>query len=128
MARAEETVGLNLPSGARVARLERVRLADDTPMALELSALPLDVVPQPDAVGDSLYAHLKAQGQEPVRALQHLRATNATPRQAEVLAIPPGEALLFITRYGYAADARPIEMTHTWCRSDYYDFVVELRR
>ena len=128
MAHAEEIVGLNLPTGARVARLERVRLADDIPMALELSALPLDVVPQPDAVGDSLYAHLKAQGQEPVRALQHLRATNATPRQAEVLAIPPGEALLFITRYGYAADARPIEMTHTWCRSDYYDFVVELRR
>lgn len=128
VAQAEEIVGLGLPAGARVARLERVRLADETPMALELSALPLEVVPQPNAVGDSLYVYLKAQGYEPMRALQHLRASNATPRQAELLAIPPGEALLFITRFGYAADGRPIEITHTWCRSDYYDFVVELRR
>ena len=64
----------------------------------------------------------------PDRALQPIRAANATARQAELLAIPLGQALLFITRVSYLEDGRAVEITHTWCRSDYYDFVVELRR
>lgn len=124
----EEMVALGLPPGARVARLERVRLADTTPMAFESSALPCTVVPDPEAVTDSLYAYLAARGAAPVRALQHIRAANATARHAELLGIPPGQALLFITRVGYLDDGRAIEITHTWCRSDYYDFVAELRR
>ena len=46
----------------------------------------------------------------------------------QMLGIPLGQALLFITRVGYLDDGRAIEITHTWCRSDYYDFVAELRR
>ena len=127
-AMSEEMVALGLSPGARVARLERVRLADETPMAYEASALPVSVVPDPEAVEDSLYAYLSARDSVPVRALQHIRAANATARQAELLSIPLGQALLFITRVGYLDDGRAVEITHTWCRSDYYDFVVELRR
>ena len=124
----EELAVLGLSPGARVARLERIRLADATPMAFEASALPTSVLPKPEAVKDSLYALLAERKQMPVRALQHIRAANATARQAELLALPAGQALLFVTRVAYAADGRCIEITHTWCRSDYYDFVVELRR
>lgn len=124
----DEMVALGLSPGARVARLERVRLADATPMAFEASTLPASVVPQPEAVKDSLYAYLQSRNQVPVRALQHIRAANANARQAELLAIPQGQALLFITRVAYLDDGRAGELTHTWCRSDYYDFVVELRR
>jgi len=127
-AMTEEMVALGLSPGARVARLERVRLADETPMAYEASALPITVVPDPEAVKDSLYTYLAERNSAPVRALQHIRAANATERQAELLAIPPGQALLFITRIGYLDDGRAVEITHTWCRSDYYDFVAELRR
>jgi GntR family transcriptional regulator len=124
----DELVALGLSPGARVARLERVRLADETPMAYEASALPAGVVPEPEAVKDSLYAFLAERGALPVRALQHIRAANATARQADLLAVPPGHALLFITRVGYVEDGQCVELTHTWCRSDYYDFVAELRR
>ena len=124
----EEMVAFGLSPGARVARLERVRLADQTPMAIEASALPISVVPNPEAVKDSLYTFLTERNAAPVRALQHIRAANATPRQAELLSVPAGHALLFITRVGYAEDGRCVEITHTWCRSDYYDFVAELRR
>ncbi|MDB5847365.1 MAG: GntR family transcriptional regulator [Rhodoferax sp.] len=124
----EEMVALGLSPGARVARLERVRLADDTPMAYELSTLPISVVPQPEAVTHSLYAFLAKRDMLPVRALQHIRATNASARHAQLLAIPPGQALLWITRVGYLEDGRAVEITHTWCRSEYYDFVAELRR
>jgi GntR family transcriptional regulator len=36
--------------------------------------------------------------------------------------------VLFITRIGYQASGRAVELTHSYCRSDYYDFVVEMRR
>ncbi len=124
----DEMVALGLSPGARVARLERVRLADATPMAYESSTLPTSIVPDPEAVKDSLYAYLATRNAVPVRALQHIRAANATARHAELLSIPPGQALLFITRVAYLDDGRAVEVTHTWCRSDYYDFVAELRR
>ena len=127
-AMSEEMVALGLSPGSKVARLERVRLADETPMAYETSALPTAVVADPQAVQDSLYAYLAERDLAPVRALQHIRAANANARHAELLSIPPGQALLFITRVGYCADGRAVEITHTWCRSDYYDFVAELRR
>ena len=127
-ARPEEIIALGLPFGSRVARLERVRFADDTPMAYETSALPSSIVAYPAQITDSLYAYLLEHQAVPERAVQHIRASNATEQQAELLAITPGQALLFITRVAYRADGRAVEMTHTWCRSDYYDFMVELRR
>ena len=127
-ARTDELVALGLSPGARVARLERVRLADETPMAYETSALPTSILADPEAVKDSLYTYLAERDLAPARALQHIRAVNASALQAELLAIPLGQALLFITRVAYRADGMAIEITHTWCRSDYYDFVAELRR
>ena len=127
-AMSEEVVALGLSPTARVARLERVRLADEIPMAYEVSALPTAILPNPEAVQDSLYDFLTAQGFAPFRALQHIRAANATPLQAQLLDIPLGQALLFITRVAYLSDGRASEITHTWCRSDYYDFFAELRR
>ena len=40
----------------------------------------------------------------------------------------PGSALLGITRIGYGADHRAVEVSETYCRDDYYDFVAELKR
>ncbi len=44
------------------------------------------------------------------------------------MGVAPQAALLVITRIGYSADQRAIELTDTWCRDDYYDFVAELHR
>ena len=124
----EERLGLALPPGTRVARLERLRLADNVVMAYELSVLPQSVLPEPQQVADSLYAHLERIGKGPVRALQRIRALNASPRLAEQLCIAVGQALLFITRTSYLASGQPVELTQAYCRSDYYDVVVESRR
>jgi GntR family transcriptional regulator, N-acetylglucosamine utilization regulator len=61
------------------------------------------------------------------RALQHFRAVNASSEIADLMGVEPGTALLLITRVGYSADQRAIELTDTYCRDDYYDFVAELR-
>lgn len=127
-AAADEQLALGLSPGAKVARLERLRLADDIVMAYEVSVLPASILPQPAEVNASLYAHLDRSGHQPVRALQHIRAMNADAELAQRLDVPEGRAVLFITRVGYLESGEAVELTHSYCRSDHYDFVAELRR
>ena len=122
----DEQLSLELKSGERVARLERLRLADAVVMAYEVSVLPQSVLPDPQKVEASLYSHLGDRA--PVRALQHIRALNADAKLAGLLEVPLGAAVLFITRVGYLASGQAVELTHSYCRSDYYDFVAEMRR
>ena len=128
VAAADEQLSLGLSSNSRVARLERLRLADDVVMAYETSVIPATILPRPEGVGDSLYAHLDKTGHMPVRALQHIRAMNASATLAGQLGIPEGKAVLFITRVGYLESGQAVELTHSYCRSDHYDFVAEMRR
>lgn len=127
VANAAECEALGLARGARVARLERLRLADGVPMALERSVLPLAALPLPKALVGSLYVHLAQSGQAPMRALQHIRALNADASMAAQLQVVPGAALLWVTRTAYLANGAAVEHTQSYCRSDYYDFVAELR-
>lgn len=124
----EEREILKLARGAKVARLERLRIADETVMALEQSVLPATVVPDPAAVEGSLYEFLDARGGAPVRARESIRAVNASAQLARRLRVPTGRAVLFIQRIGFLASGDPVELTHAHCRSDYYDLIAELRR
>lgn len=124
----DDQLSLGLPSNARVARLERLRLADNVIMAYEVSTLPQEVLPLPMSVEGSLYEFLARIRKAPVRALQHIRALNATAKLAERMGVPVGQALLFITRIGYIDSGMAVELTHSYCHSDYYDFVAEMRR
>jgi GntR family transcriptional regulator len=80
------------------------------------------------AVQSSLYEHLARTQSAPVRALQHIRALNASAKLALQLGVPERQAVLFITRIAYLANNQVVELTHSYCRSDYYDFVAEMRR
>ena len=124
----DELLTFGLSPGAKVVRLDRVRMANEVPMAFEHSVLPLAFVPKPEALQDSLYAYLAKHGFLPARALQHIRASNASARHAQLLSIAEGLALMDVTRISYLDDGRVVEVTQTLCRNDYYDFVVELRR
>ncbi|MFD2365040.1 GntR family transcriptional regulator [Pseudoduganella sp. GCM10020061] len=127
-ASGDEQQALGLAPGARVARLERLRLADDVVMAYEVTALPSTVLSRPDAVGGSLYEYLSRKGRQPVRALQKIRAMNACADIAARLEVPVGRAVLFVTRTGFDAAGVAVELTHSWCRSDHYDLVAEMHR
>jgi GntR family transcriptional regulator len=128
LADADQQLSLALSANSRVARLERLRLADEVVMAYEVSVIPATVLPRPEGVASSLYEHLGKTGHMPVRALQHIRALNAAPTLANQLGVPEGQAVLFITRVGYLESGQPVELTHSYCRSDHYDFVAEMRR
>jgi len=123
----EETVALGLSSGDLVARLGRLRLSNEMPMAIERAALSARVLPDPQSVEASLYTHLEKSGHRPVRAIQRIRAANLGDRDAKLLDVPPGSASLNIERISYLASGRVIEFTRSIYRGDTYDFVAELR-
>jgi GntR family transcriptional regulator len=122
----EESMVLGLSPGSPIYRFNRIRFADDLPMALEYTSIPGFCLPSAQAVGSSLYEALEAAGHRPTRALQRLRAVLFTPEQAELLRVQPGDAGLLIERRGYLKDGRPAEFTQSYYRGDAYDFVAEL--
>ncbi|WP_110687962.1 GntR family transcriptional regulator [Salinicola aestuarinus] len=125
-ATAEECARLDLAADTAVCRLKRLRLADDVVVAVEETSLPSCVLDEPQAVTHSLYATLASRGTPIVRARQHISAINAWPSLARLAEVEPQQALLMMTRIGYLADGRAGELTVTYCRTDYYDFQVEL--
>jgi GntR family transcriptional regulator, N-acetylglucosamine utilization regulator len=122
----EETMVLGLGIGQRVARLERLRLADGKPMAIERAVLPNAILPDPAVVTSSLYALLESRGLRPVRGLQRLAAANLTAAEAALLQVAAGAAVLRIDRVSYLGDGRVVEFTRSLYRGDTYDFVAEL--
>jgi GntR family transcriptional regulator len=128
IASAEEILALGLSPNTVVSRLKRLRTADNVVMAIESTTIPAQYLPDPKVISDTLYGYLDAHNLLPARALQHIRAVNATAEQARLANIKQGAAMLYITRVGYLESGAAIELTHSYCRSDYYDFVAELRR
>lgn len=123
----EEAMTLALAPNTPVIRIQRVRTADGEPMAIERAVVAASLLPPLDQIGDSLYAALDRSGARPVRGLQRLQASLATSREAELLSIPVGAAILRIERRTFLASGAPVEFTRSAYRGDRYDFVTEVR-
>jgi GntR family transcriptional regulator len=123
----EETMVLGLGAGEQVARVSRLRLSGDMPLAIERASLSQSLLPDPAKLGDSLYRHLEQFGNRPVRAIQRIRAANIAEDDAHLLEVPVGSAGLHIERISYLGSGRVIEFTRSIYRGDTYDFVAELR-
>ncbi len=122
----EETMMLGLSGGARVARILRLRTADDTPIALERTSLPDDLLPEPEQVDGSLYLALAARDIRPVRANQRISAVLLRDDESELLEVAPGSAALSVQRIAYLNTGRVMEVSTALYRSDAYDLVAEL--
>ena len=127
-ARPDEQLALGLASGQRVARLDRLRMHDDVIVSYEMSVVPEHYIPEPMEVDASMYDYLARRGDMPVRALQRFKACNASADVADKLALPLGEAVFYLTRVGYAASGAAVELTTSYCVSEYFDFVAEMTR
>ncbi len=123
----EEVMALGLTIGQTVARLERVRMSDGLPLAIEHAALSTQHLPDPLEVETSLYGVLEARGLRPDRAVQRISAANIGAEDADLLAVPPGTAGLRIERIGYLPNGQVVEFTRALYRGDAYDFAVELK-
>lgn len=122
-----ETVVLGLKPHGQVARISRLRLADDVPLAIERASLSTDHLPDPENVQSSLYAHLDSRGCKPVRAIQRIRAVSLVPADAALLDVEEDAAGLSIERVSYLASGQVVEFTQSKYRGDAYEFIAELQ-
>jgi GntR family transcriptional regulator len=121
-----ESLALGLPPETVVYRFDRIRFAEDKPLALEHAIVPASCLPSLEAVGTSLYAALELTKNRPTKALQRLQAIAFDAEQARLLHVSEGDPGLFIERRGYLNDGRIVEVTRSYYRGDAYDFVAEL--
>ena len=122
----EDSLPLRSSPGTPVYRFNRIRYADEVPMALEYATVLASCLPSIDAVEASLYEALERTGNRPVRALQRLRAVLLTAEQAKLLKAQENDAGLLVERLGFLKDGRAAEFSQSYYRGDIYDFVAEL--
>ncbi|MDQ0456448.1 GntR family transcriptional regulator [Rhizobium paknamense] len=122
----EETMALGLSSSARVARLIRIRTANDMPIALERTSLPDDLLPDPETVENSLYHLLGQRSIRPVRANQRISAVLLKDDETELLGVSAGSPALSVQRIAYLDTGRVMEVSRALYRHDAYDLVAEL--
>jgi GntR family transcriptional regulator len=128
---AEISEKLQVVAGEELARLERLRLADGEPMGVEESYLVHRHCPgilKHDYVRNSLREALERDyGIHWAHAKQTIRAILAPGDLADLLAIRPKSALLFIERVSYSQGGIPIEFLRIYYRADRYVLYNELQ-
>ena len=121
---------LRLAPDEQLARIERLRLADGEPMALETSYVPLSLCPgllSIDLENRSLYEVLQSVFRLRFgSATQTIAAEVAPPGTASTLGLAPGDAMLVMERTTLLDDGRPVEFVRSWYRGDRYHFAVRL--
>lgn len=115
---------LALGAGAEVFYLERLRIADDEPMAFEKTYLPAYLFPKLDEFDltkNSLYQVLvENYDLQMHHAEEMLEAAAATKRVAEQLGVRTGAPVLVVHRVVFSESNQPIESAHTIYRADRY--------
>jgi GntR family transcriptional regulator len=123
---------LDLGEEEQVVRLERLRLADDEPMALETTYLDggrFGSLLDEELQNVSLYRWLESRyGVRVARATQSIEPAQADGGLARLLRVREGSLLLLLERVTFDEQDRPIEFVSSLYRADRYRFTVELQR
>lgn len=126
---ADETLAerLRVKPGQLVCRLQRLRLADDEPLAIEVSNISFigcERLLEEDLEKNSLYRLLEDKyGQPLIEAEQEIEAGLMGPEDAQLLKVSSNSAALFIRRTTYTERDLPIEYAKsTYCGNKYIFF------
>jgi GntR family transcriptional regulator len=121
---------LKLSSGQPVIVLQRLRMADGEPMALETACLQRErcaSLLQADLGAGSLYAFLSQNlNIIPSRALQALESIGCPAAEARWLGVSKGAPVLHIHRTTFDQFGQPFEQVESFYRGDRYVFHAEL--
>ena len=124
-----DTAALELRENAPVAVLERLRLADGVPMALERAVLAPHCADAVDRIGEgSLHYAFEAVGLIPSRATAQVQARIATARERRLLEMDETGVVLCERRVIYDQHGVPLEHTETRYAADRYVFDVMMYR
>ncbi len=104
--------------------LERLRLADDTPLAVLRNWLPprYAAITADELESAGLYTLLRQLGARPVVAHQTIGARPPSSAERKALELGRGEPVLTMTRKAYDAEGNPVEFGDHCYRADQYAF------
>lgn len=122
----EEAKALCIAHQSPVCHLKRIRYINHMPLALEHAVISAKIMEDPYKVQHSLYQYFKEIGHTPQRAFQKVTAKNCIAAEADLLQIPPHNAVLYIERRSFDAYDTTIEFVRSLYRSDLYELMVEL--
>jgi len=116
----------------KVMRLDRLRLADDRPVAFDHTWLPMfyaQLLEGHDLEHETIYGILESEYDIPVlRGRYRITATNAEPAVAESLGVSEGEALLLIERLSLTEGEKRVYFQRRYYRNDRVAYELELAR
>jgi GntR family transcriptional regulator len=127
----DEARDFEIAPGSTVFFVERLRLLDQHPIAVDETRIPLDIAPglkDADFTSASIYECLTASGHAPFRANYAVEAINAPTETARVLETETGAALLIANTRAFDMAGRLVELGKTTYRGDRYRFEATLRR
>ncbi|HZG04464.1 MAG TPA: GntR family transcriptional regulator [Streptomyces sp.] len=123
---------LDIPTGGRVLRIERLRLASGEPMAIETTHLSQKRFPalrRSLVKYTSLYTALaEVYDVHLAEAEETIETSLATPREAGLLGTDVGLPMLMLSRHSRDTNGEPVEWVRSVYRGDRYKFVARLQR
>lgn len=125
----EEAEALGLSEGDGAFVLERLRLADDIPMAIERAVMPEELALALDDgfQNGSLHDAFRAIGRNPTEAHAEVQARRATKRERDLLGLPQNAIIITEHRTIYDQDGVAMERTETLYAASRYQFRAILR-
>ncbi|MFD6418406.1 GntR family transcriptional regulator [Streptomyces sp. NPDC060194] len=123
---------LDVSTGGRVLRIERLRLASGEPMAIEtthLSAKRFPALRRSLVKYTSLYTALaEVYDIRLAEAQETIETSLATPREAGLLGTDVGLPMLMLSRHSRDEQGEPVEWVRSVYRGDRYKFTTLLKR
>ena len=129
-----DRLGLD-PGSARVIRRENWYFADDDPVQVGVTYIPVEVAGDSPLASakklgkGSIYARFEELGYPIARIREEISARMPNPEEMTGLGMPPGVPVIEVLHTGYDADRKPFEVTRFVMRSDLngldYDMPVE---
>ena len=131
---ASESVArhLAIPAGAPVIRIQRVRLADHSPLSFDETWLPREIgerIIENDLETEPIFSLLEQKYETPLLEAEYrLEAVSADPTVARALGIAAGSPIFLIERTSYTTGHQPIDYEKLYYRGDQVRFVTRLAR
>ncbi|MCM3161943.1 MULTISPECIES: GntR family transcriptional regulator [Metabacillus] len=122
---------LSLEEEELIYKIKRLRLANDEPIAVETSYLPVKLIPglTPDILGNSLYKYIEDDLQLSIgHAAQTVEAAIVRDEDIKHLNVNKNVPVLLIQRETYLEDGTPLEIVKSSYRADRYKFKINIER
>ncbi len=132
LASAHVAETLQVADGTEIVRIDRLRLANERPIAFDSTWLPLRfgmLLSQEMLRQETIYHILETRYDIPIEAgIFHITAANATAEQARALHVSAGAALLLIQRTSYTTGDLPIYVQERYYLPERVGYRVTLLR